>query len=99
MSNQNNDQDFINQVEEKISNNAFYNGGLTPAFNVRDLSTVDHHYCAIKNAAAHTEEPFAYMGVRAYSFFKSSNDNIYVVERYMGQLGRVFKVTNLFSGL
>lgn len=92
-------QEIINQVEEKISREEFSLPGLSPAFNTRVLAGVKQAYSSMKNAEVHWEEGFAFMGVRGYAFFKSSNENIYVIERYMGKLDRVFKVTDLFGNL
>jgi hypothetical protein len=88
--------EIINQIEAVISAGEFYNGGLMPAFSVRDYEYVKPAYSKIKNAPVHSSEPFAMSGYRSYAFFKSSNDNSYVVEIHKGELGRVFKVGDLF---
>jgi len=82
-----------------ISNEEFSLPGLSPSFNTRDLDNVKTAYNSMKNAEVHWEEGFAFMGLRGYAFFRSTNGNIYVIERYMGKLGRIFKVTDLFGNL
>lgn len=91
-------QEIINQAEEKISRSEFSPRGLT-SFSVRALADVKPAYNAMKNAPIHWEEGFAFMGLRGYAFFRASDDNIYIIERYMGNLERVFKVTDLFGNL
>jgi len=92
-------QEFINQIEEKITRSEFSLPGVTPSFNVHALREVKPAYKVIKDAEVHSEEGFAFMGLRGYAFFKATNNNIYVIERYMGKLGRIFLVEDLFGRL
>lgn len=88
--------EIITEVEAVIAAGAFYNGGLMPSFSVRDYRNIKPAYAVIKDAPVHSSEPFAMSAYRSYAFFKSSNNNSYVVEIHMGELGRVFKVGDLF---
>jgi len=91
--------EIIDQVEAIISSGKVYsseNGGLKPAFSVRDYGNIQPAYAKIKESPVHSSEPFAMSGYRSYAFFKASNNSPYVVEMHMGELGRVFKVKDLF---
>jgi hypothetical protein len=92
-------QEFINQIEEIVASGIFSVPGVTPCFNVRALDDAKPAYKVVRDAPVHSEEGFAFMGLRGYAFFKASDNNIYVIERYMGKLDRVFLVEDLFGRL
>lgn len=93
-----NDQ-FILVVEEKISNDELIKSGLKPAFNVNDVLNSQKTYKIIYNSEVQTDIQFASMGYRNYCFYKSINNNIYIVEIYMGKSIRVFEVNYLFNNI
>ena len=95
MSPQNYSTEEIEQIESIISLDRPQKG-LNPTFSTRDIVRIDPAYNAIKNAPIHTAERFAGSSCRIYSFFKARNENIYIVETYMGEIDRVFKYSTLF---
>lgn len=91
-------QEFIAKVESIIAENKFSRrNGFGPHFNINDTENAVKIYQKMKGDKIHTEKGFSFMGIRGYSFFKATNETIYVVERYVGDAERVFMVEELFD--